>query len=83
MASVSGEGSAVIEWLGERIPLLRESKTPLKAVALGSAVFVVVGLVPWIGTLAIFLAALIAAGATLLSRFGRRVEVALGQPSGV
>ena len=51
-----------------------ENKTPLKAVALGSAVFVVVGLIPWIGTLAIFLAALVAAGATLLSRFGRRVE---------
>jgi hypothetical protein len=61
-------------WLGERIPLLGENKTPLKAVALGSAVFVIVGLVPWIGTLAIFLAALVAAGATLLSRFGRRVE---------
>ena len=63
-------------WLGERIPLLGENKTPLKAVALGSAVFVIVGLVPWIGTLAIFLAALVAAGATLLSRFGRRVEAA-------
>jgi len=69
-------------WLGERIPLLRENKTPLKAVALGGAVFVVVGLIPWIGTLAIFLAALVAAGATLLSRFGRRVEVALGSPAG-
>jgi hypothetical protein len=69
-------------WLGERIPLLRENKTPLKAVALGSAVFVVVGLIPLIGTLAIFLAALVAAGATLLSRFGRRVEVALGSPAG-
>jgi len=63
-------------WLGERIPILGENKTPLKAVALGSAVFVIVGLIPRIGTLAIFLAALVAAGATLLSRFGRRVEVA-------
>jgi hypothetical protein len=63
-------------WLGERIPLLRENKTPLKAVALGGAVIVVVGLAPWIGTLAILLVALVAAGATLLSRFGRRVEVA-------
>jgi O-antigen/teichoic acid export membrane protein len=69
-------------WLGERIPLLRENKTPLKAVALGGAVFVVVGLIPWIGTLAIFLAALVAAGAALLSRFGRRVEGALGSPTG-
>jgi hypothetical protein len=59
-------------WLGERIPLLQEGKTPLKAVALGGAALVIVGLVPWIGTLALAIAALISAGAALLSRFGRR-----------
>jgi hypothetical protein len=69
-------------WLGERIPLLEQNKTPLKAVALGSAVFAVVGLIPWFGTLSIFLSALIAAGATLLSRFGRRVEVVAGSTTG-
>lgn len=62
-------------WLGERIPLLQENKTPLKAAALGGAVLVVVGLIPWIGTAVIALAALVAAGATLLSRFGQRVPV--------
>jgi hypothetical protein len=62
-------------WLGERIPLLQENKTPLKAAALGGAVLVVVGLIPWIGTAVIVLAALMAAGATLLSRFGQRVSV--------
>jgi len=62
-------------WLGERIPLLQENKTPLKAAALGGAVLVVVGLIPWIGTAVICLAALVAAGATLLSRFGQRVPV--------
>jgi hypothetical protein len=62
-------------WLGERIPLLQENKTSLKAVALGGAVLVVVSLIPWIGTAVIFLAALVAAGATLLSRFGQRVPV--------
>lgn len=61
-------------WLGEKMPLLRENKTPLKAVALGGVVLVIVGLIPWIGTLALVLAALVSAGATLLSRFGRRVE---------
>ncbi|PYN80193.1 MAG: hypothetical protein DMD96_14105 [Candidatus Rokuibacteriota bacterium] len=62
-------------WLGEKMPLLQENKTPFKAVALGGVVLVIVGLVPWIGTLAIVLAASVSAGATLLSRFGRRVEV--------
>jgi hypothetical protein len=34
-------------------------------------------LVPWIGTSALILVAAISAGATLLSRFGRRVPVAV------
>ena len=64
-------------WLGENIPLLRENKTPLKAVALGGVVLVMVGLIPWIGTVTIVLTAAVSAGATLLSRFGRSVAVAV------
>ena len=64
------------EWLGEKMPVLQENKTPLKAVALGGVVLVLVGLVPWIGTVVIIFVASVSAGATLLSRFGRRVEVA-------
>ena len=60
-------------WLGERIPLLQENKTPLKAVALGGPVLVLVGLLPWIGTPVIVLAAVVSAGATIISRFGQRV----------
>jgi hypothetical protein len=63
-------------WLGEKLPFLRENKTPLKAVAVGGAVLVIVGLIPWFGTLVLVLAALVSAGATLLSRFGRALEVA-------
>ena len=63
-------------WLGEKLPFLRENKTPLRTVALGGVVLVLVGLIPWIGTVVVVLAAVVAAGATLLSRFGRRVEVA-------
>ncbi len=63
-------------WLGEKLPLLRENKTPLRAVALGGAVLVIVGLIPWIGTLVLALAALVSAGATLLSRFGRTLAEA-------
>ena len=62
-------------WLGERVPLLREGKTPLRAVAIGGAILLVIGMIPWIGTLAVLAAALIAAGAALLSRFGRGIEV--------
>jgi hypothetical protein len=64
-------------WLGEKIPLLRENKTPLKAVALGGVVLVMIGLIPWIGTVTIVLTAAVSAGATLLSRFGRSVAVAI------
>ena len=64
-------------WLGEKIPLLRENTTPLKAVALGGVILVTVGLIPWIGTVAIVVAATVSACATLLSRFGRSVAVAV------
>jgi hypothetical protein len=60
-------------WLGEKVPLLGENKTPLKAVLLGGPVLVLVGLLPWIGTPVVVLAAVMSAGATLLSRFGQRV----------
>jgi hypothetical protein len=64
-------------WLGGRIPVSQEHKTPVKSVAWGGAILVVVGLLPWIGTAALILAAAISAGATLLSRFGRTVAVAV------
>jgi hypothetical protein len=63
-------------WLGERVPVSPERKTPIKSVARGGAILVVVGLVPWIGMAALILAAAVSAGATLLSRFGRRAEIA-------
>lgn len=69
--------TVVALWLGERIPLLRESKTPLKAVALGAAVLAGVALVPWIGTPLVMLAAVVSAGATLISRFGQRAQAGL------
>jgi hypothetical protein len=63
-------------WLGEKLPFFRENKTPLRAVAVGGVVLVIVGLIPWIGTLVLVFAALVSAGATLLSRLGRTPEVA-------
>jgi hypothetical protein len=61
-------------WLGEKLPFLQE-KTPVKAVALGGVVLAVLSLVPWLGTSLVVLVAAIAAGATLISRFGRTVAV--------
>jgi hypothetical protein len=61
-------------WLGERMPLLQD-RTPVKTVALGGVVLAVVSLVPWIGTSVLVLVAAISAGAALLSRFGRRMEL--------
>lgn len=60
-------------WIGGRMPFLEE-KTPVKTVALGGIILAIVSLVPWIGTWALILVAAISAGATLLSRFGRRLE---------
>jgi len=62
-------------WLGERMPFLAD-KTPVKTVALGGLVLALVSLVPWIGTSLLIVAAAIAAGATLISRFGRRLPTA-------
>ena len=59
-------------WLGERLPIGAHDKTLVKSVALGGALLVFVGLIPWIGTTVLILVAAISAGATLLSRFGRR-----------
>jgi len=63
-------------WLGDRMPVSQENKTPVKSVVRGGAVLVVVGLLPWIGTAALILTAAVSAGAALLSRFGRKVAIA-------
>jgi hypothetical protein len=62
-------------WLGERMPLGEHQRTPVRAVAWGGAILALVGLVPWIGTMALVLVAAVSAGATLLSRFGRTAAV--------
>ena len=64
-------------WLGERIPASQEPKTPVKSVAWGGAILVLIGLVPWIGTMVLILVTAISVGATLLSRFGRTAAAAV------
>jgi len=63
-------------WLGEKLPVSQEHRTPSKSVAWGAAILVVVSLIPWIGTAALIIVAAMAAGAAMLSRFGRRAEIA-------
>jgi hypothetical protein len=58
-------------WLGERIPGGQGNRTTVSSVAWGGAILAIIGLVPWIGTTVLILVAAVAAGAALLSRFGR------------
>jgi len=64
-------------WLGERLPVSQEQRSPVKSVAWGGAILVVIGLVPLMGTAVLILATAISAGATLLSRFGRTAAAAV------
>ncbi len=64
-------------WLGNRMPVGQENKTPVKSVAIGGAILALIGLVPWFGMAVLILAAAVSAGATLLSRFGRTLTVAV------
>lgn len=63
--------TALANWLGYRIPLFEERKTPMVAMLLGLAVILLVDFVPFVGTPIILAASLVAAGAVMLSRFGR------------
>jgi hypothetical protein len=62
--------TALLTWLGDRLPIFAGSKTPFGALLIGLALLVLVDLVPVLGTLVVFVASLVAAGAALLARFG-------------
>jgi hypothetical protein len=59
-----------LTWLGERIPIFKDRKSPVVALAIGVVLFFVVSLVPVVGTIVIGSVAFFSAGAALLSRFG-------------
>jgi hypothetical protein len=63
--------TALATWLGRKIPLFEERKTPMVAMLLGLAIILLVDFIPFVGTPIIFAASLVAAGAVMLSRFGR------------
>ena len=62
--------SAFLTWLGERIPIFKDRKSPVIALAIGVILFLVVSLVPVAGTVLVGAVAFFSAGAALLSRFG-------------
>lgn len=64
--------TSVCVWLGNRLPLFEGRKGPFGALLLGAAMIFLVDLVPFVGGLVVFVAAMMSAGAVLLSRFGDR-----------
>jgi len=62
--------TAFLTWLGERIPIFKDRKSPVVALAIGVVLFLVVSLVPVAGTVLVGAVAFFSAGAALLSRFG-------------
>ncbi len=64
--------SALLLWLGNWIPLFKNKKSPTGAIILGFLVFLLINMIPVIGGIFLLLASLAAAGATFLSRFGKK-----------
>jgi hypothetical protein len=64
--------SAMLTWLGYKTPLFRNKKGPVGAMLLGLLAFALISLIPVAGAIFLTLAAFVAAGAALLSRFGGR-----------
>jgi hypothetical protein len=62
--------SVLAIWLGERIPLFQDRKTPVVGLALGVGVLILVQMIPFVGGALYTLGMIFAAGSVLISRFG-------------
>jgi hypothetical protein len=62
--------TAFVSWLGDRLPLFAGRKSQFGAMALGTAIVFVVGLIPVVGWLVVTVVSFVAAGAALLSKLG-------------
>ncbi len=65
--------SGVISWLGYRLPVFRENKTPVKAIIIGFVAFTLLNIIPLVGSVVLILATLAGVGAAFQSRFGRQI----------
>ncbi|MCK9463986.1 MAG: hypothetical protein M0R80_30585 [Proteobacteria bacterium] len=63
-------GTAFASWLGDKLPIFRGRKSQFGALALGTAVVFLVGLIPVVGGIAVAAVSFVSAGAALLSKLG-------------
>lgn len=61
-------------WLGHKVPLFGDNKSPVLAMTIGLVGITIVDLIPGVGSLLVFLVAFISAGAALLSKLGAPPE---------
>ncbi|MBN2344292.1 MAG: hypothetical protein JXR45_22545, partial [Deltaproteobacteria bacterium] len=64
--------AALLSWLGYWAPIFKDKKSPTGAVIIGFFIFLIINMIPVIGGIFLLLASLAAAGATFLSRFGKK-----------
>lgn len=61
----------IAQWIGERVPVLQNRKTPLSVCAIGVLVLTFFDFFPYVGFFAIGCACLFAAGGVILTRYGK------------
>lgn len=59
------------QWIGEKLPIFVNRKTPLAIAALGTATITFFDFIPYLGFISITIACLFAAGGTILTRYGK------------
>ncbi|MBN2526376.1 MAG: hypothetical protein JXR76_08280 [Deltaproteobacteria bacterium] len=64
--------SAMFSWFGYWMPVFKNKKSPTGAILLGFLVFLIINMIPVVGGIFLLFASLAAAGATFLSRFGKK-----------
>lgn len=64
--------TACMVWLGDKTPLFKQNRTPLKVLIIGFVVFMLINIVPVLGAVFMLLAFFISVGAAFQSRFGSR-----------
>jgi hypothetical protein len=67
--------AAFLTWIGDRIPVFADRKTPVVALAIGLVLFFIVSIVPVAGAIIVAAVSFFGAGAALLSRFGSEPKV--------
>jgi hypothetical protein len=73
--------TAAATWLGDRLPVLQDRKSPFVALLLGVAVLMLVTLIPFVGSLVVVVLAFAAGGAALFSRFGEPERIVQSRPA--